>query len=543
MVAMLLAGCAATVQQDAPAEPNLEIQARIAEARLAHETGEHDEALALLREAIAIDPQPELLQRAARLAAALDQWPEALTLADQWLQADPDSGEALQLQTVAALRSGKTDVALLALNRGLGDAPADQDWMRAVALLAAGAEPATAERVLTRLVDARDGLPAGFQRYLQSRLAWQLGERVAARARIGEALQQRPDFEYALWSARMAQAEGETERALADIRLARAARPDDESAARAEVELLRELGRTDEALTVLNQLPASVDTLYTVALLQVEEDQIARAGATWQRLVATVERDGQGAWQAGILAEMLGLEPEALTWYGQVDGEFQSRAQLRRAIVLGNLGRVAEARALTAELRAGRDPDLAEQAWMVEGQLLLEAGRGEEAIGLYSEAVAQEPSNVDLLYARAMAAVQLDDLELAEQDLRTIIQNDPENAVALNALGYTLSDRTDRQNEALRLIETALALDPDNAAIIDSMGWVLFRLGRPDEALPYLERAVELEPHPEIVAHLIEARLATGDEVGARVLAARWAAELSGDETFDATLERLELEP
>jgi Flp pilus assembly protein TadD len=85
-----------------------------------------------------------------------------------------------------------------------------------------------------------------------------------------------------------------------------------------------------------------------------------------------------------------------------------------------------------------------------------------------------------------MAAVNEDQLALAEQDLRTIIQGDPENAVALNALGYTLSDTTDRQREALRLIETALALEPENPAILDSMGWVLYKLGRAEEGLPYL---------------------------------------------------------
>jgi len=193
-------------------------------------------------------------------------------------------------------------------------------------------------------------------------------------------------------------------------------------------------------------------------------------------------------------------------------------------------------------VRAEADAELAEQAWLVEAQILSENARIEDALVQLSEALTQLPGSVALLYARAMAAVNDDNLSLAEQDLRTIIQNDPENAMALNALGYTLSERTDRQREALRLIETALELAPENPAILDSMGWVLFKLGRAGEGLPYLRRAVEAEPHPEIVAHLVEVlwRLEQRDE--ARALVARTRAEMGGEEIYADTLDRIGLD-
>jgi Flp pilus assembly protein TadD len=183
-----------------------------------------------------------------------------------------------------------------------------------------------------------------------------------------------------------------------------------------------------------------------------------------------------------------------------------------------------------------------EQTWLIEGQILTDSGHLDRAVALYSDALAELPDSIELLYARAMVAVRAEQLELAEQDLRTIIQRDPENPIALNALGYTLSDRTDRQREALRLIERALALDPENAAILDSMGWVLYRLGQPEAALEWLQKAAEAEAHPEIVAHLVEVlwQLARRDE--AMQWVERHRDQFSGEDVFVDTLRRLEIE-
>ena len=152
--------------------------------------------------------------------------------------------------------------------------------------------------------------------------------------------------------------------------------------------------------------------------------------------------------------------------------------------------------------------------------------------------MSEQPASTALLYGRAMAAVQVDQIDLAEQDLRAIIQRDNQNAIALNALGYTLSDRTDRQQEAYRLIERALALEPENPAILDSMGWVLFKLGQPEQALGYLQRAAEGDFHPEIVSHLIEVLWALGREEEARQWLERAEPEFFDDAVFSDMLDR-----
>jgi tetratricopeptide (TPR) repeat protein len=163
-----------------------------------------------------------------------------------------------------------------------------------------------------------------------------------------------------------------------------------------------------------------------------------------------------------------------------------------------------EARNLLRAVRLGADQDLIEQSWLTEAELLREAGRADECIEMLTEILREQPSSIWLLYSRSLCAVDADRIELAEQDLRRNIQIDGENAMALNALGYTLTDRTRRHSEALRLIERALELQPDDPATLDSMGWVLYRLGRLEESVAYLERAWDMDKNPEIGAHLAE---------------------------------------
>jgi tetratricopeptide (TPR) repeat protein len=139
-----------------------------------------------------------------------------------------------------------------------------------------------------------------------------------------------------------------------------------------------------------------------------------------------------------------------------------------------------------------------------EGDLLNSEKRHEEAMAVYDKALADGVYNPDLLYARAMTAEKLGRIDLLEKDLREILSKDPKNIQALNALGYTLADRTQRYTEAYDLIKQALNLSPNDFFIVDSMGWVMYRLGRHEEALEYLQKALKQRQDPEIAAHLYE---------------------------------------
>ena len=165
---------------------------------------------------------------------------------------------------------------------------------------------------------------------------------------------------------------------------------------------------------------------------------------------------------------------------------------------------------------------------LAEGGLLMRAERYEEAMSTYDESLEHLPGNTDLLYARGMLAERMDRLDVLERDMREIISRDPNNAEALNALGYTLADRTDRYEEAHELIMRAMELKPDDHYIVDSLGWVLHRMGRHEEALEHLRRALSITPDPEIAAHLGEVLWVLGQEVEAREV---WNAALEESRT------------
>jgi len=147
---------------------------------------------------------------------------------------------------------------------------------------------------------------------------------------------------------------------------------------------------------------------------------------------------------------------------------------------------------------------------LVEAEILEEVGRAGEAMAVFGAALSAYPDDENLLYARALSAVKLDQIHMAEADFRRIIEIDPEHADALNALGYTLADRTDRYEEAKAHIEKAYSLKPGEPAILDSMGWINYRLGNHEVALGYLRRALELLNDGEIAAHLGEVLWAMG---------------------------------
>ena len=150
------------------------------------------------------------------------------------------------------------------------------------------------------------------------------------------------------------------------------------------------------------------------------------------------------------------------------------------------------------------DSDNRQTYYLMEVELLNRQKRYDAAASLLNEALGDYQDNVDLRYSRAMVSEKLGNYPQLEQDLSFIISVEPENATALNALGYTLADRAQRLEEALKLIQRARELSPEDPAILDSLGWVYFRLGKLQEALNNLRQAYALMQDPEIAAHLGE---------------------------------------
>jgi tetratricopeptide (TPR) repeat protein len=207
---------------------------------------------------------------------------------------------------------------------------------------------------------------------------------------------------------------------------------------------------------------------------------------------------------------------DALKWYLAVEpGEQYINAQIRYAGVLAKQGKLPEARK-HLQGREDATPQQRLQFTQAEAQLLRDASAYKEAFELLGQALQRMPDYPDLLYDYAMAAEKVDRIDLLETNLRKLIQIRPDHAHAYNALGYTFADRNQRLPEAHQLIEKALKLAPEDAFIMDSMGWVLYRLGRNKEAIEYLRGAFAIRPDAEIAAHLGEVLWADGQQEEAR---------------------------
>ncbi len=151
------------------------------------------------------------------------------------------------------------------------------------------------------------------------------------------------------------------------------------------------------------------------------------------------------------------------------------------------------------------------QLVLAEAQLLREANQPKTAFDLVGQALDRLPNNPELLYDYAMLAEKIERVDVLEASLRKLIEIRPEHAHAYNALGYSLAERNQRLPEARELIERALQLAPDDSFIVDSMGWVLYRMGNLKDALGYLRRAFAGRPDAEIAAHLGEVLWALGE--------------------------------
>jgi Tfp pilus assembly protein PilF len=189
--------------------------------------------------------------------------------------------------------------------------------------------------------------------------------------------------------------------------------------------------------------------------------------------------------------------------YEKVEGLLMTDARIQMSRLLVEEGKTAEALKLLTVQRLV-SPEDAIRLYLEESAVLSEAGRDIEVMQLLDKALEQYPLHSDLLYARALQGEKMGDIGILERDLRKVLEQDPDHAQALNALGYTLADETTRYEEAFELISKAYALMPDSAAILDSMGWVHYRRGNLDEAIKFLEKAAAADGDGEIAAHLGE---------------------------------------
>ncbi len=377
------------------------------------------------------------------------------------------------------------------------------------------------ERALTvmrRLMRDYPGNPDAL--YAFAHLASKVGENEDALGALDQLLAEDPERAKALiLKANVLHRIGEREGAVAAMQSALELQPENSDLRLSYARLLVDARHLDAARRQFrrleSELPDDPDIAYALGLLAMQAEDLDEAERYFRKLLEIGDRKSEAALALGKIAELREDPEQAVQWYNSVSGENFMNARLRVAQLVADRDGVEAARDYLNGLKLGA-PEQRLRRLLAEGALLGEAGRHEEAIAVYSQGLESFGDNADLLYARAMASERVDRIDLLEQDLRTILKSEPDNTQALNALGYTLADRTERYEEARTYIEQAYEQTPDDPAVIDSMGWVLYRLGEHEQALKYLRRALELQNDGEIAAHLGEVLWVTGQRAQAR---------------------------
>ncbi len=277
---------------------------------------------------------------------------------------------------------------------------------------------------------------------------------------------------------------------------------------------------------------------YAVGLLSLQLEDFAEAQLAFTRALKQGYRDPTSIYLGlGQAAEGLKNYDEAISWYQKVEAGDWVRAQLKIATLVARQQGLEAGRQYLHRIEP-RTPDDSIQMIQVEAQLLRDAKAWNDTYEMLSKAVARFPDSFELLYDRAMAAERIDRLDVLENDLRRVIKMKPDYAHAYNALGYTLAEKTDRLVEAKDLIEKAHKLSPDDPFIVDSLGWVNYRMGLVQEALKHLQSAYSARPDPEIAAHLGEVLWRSGQRDEAQKI---WRAALSENpnhETLIAVMQK-----
>lgn len=289
---------------------------------------------------------------------------------------------------------------------------------------------------------------------------------------------------------------------------------------------------------VLDAQPGNADARYALGVLAYNDKSYAEAEKDFLPLLDT-ERASDAAFQLGRIEESRKNYDKALSYYERVNSGTQTLdAAVHRANLLAQTGNLNSARDLMQSLRE-QFPQLAGRFYLAEAEMLINANALDQALGVYEVALKESPDDADLLYGRSLVYERQHRIELAEKDLRAILKRDADDARSMNALGYMLTVHTRRLDEAKKLIARALELEPDDAAILDSMGWVQFKLGNKTEARSALQKAFDKFQDPEVAAHLGEVLWTLGEKDAARSVWQKALADAPDHPVLKETIQRL----
>jgi len=452
---------------------------------------------------------PKVIARATEVAGFARQYERALELTKLWLEVEPNSPQARQTQSSLLVMANRLDELAPQLAALLAQDPANagNNLLHLNRMLGRINDKKAVQALVDRLAAPYIDLPEAH--FAMAQAAANANNPQRALEASEKALQLRPDWETAAMARAQLQARQSVPTAISSLERFVSSQPQLREARLSLARLLITEKRYAEARPHFERLlkdnPDSPEVIYPVAMLALQQGDTVTGRVQLEHLLNTDFPDkGSIHFFLGQLDQEQKKPEAALAHYRQVTGgEQYVAARSRAAQILLQQGKADEARAL---LRAtATDSDAARsQLILAESQLLREAGRHNDAYIVVDSALTAQPDNPELLYEAALTAERIGKPEILEAHLKHLLALKPDHAHALNALGYSLAERNIRLSEAHELISKALSLAPEDPFIMDSLGWVLYRQGKLNEALLTLENAYKLKADPEIAAHLGE---------------------------------------
>ena len=452
---------------------------------------------------------PKVIARATEVAAFARQYDLALELNKLWLEVEPDSAKAQQTQSALLVGANRLEELAPQLAKVLAEEKANlpANLMHLNRVLARHQDKQSIQRLVDRLAEPYNDIPEAH--FAMGQAAVSANDALRAQTEFEKALQLRPDWEAAALARAQIQARQSNQSAIASLTEFVERNPKAGDARLALARLLITDKKYDAARIHFERLiadnPNSPDVIYPVAMLALQQGDLATGRRQLEKLLKSDFPDKSTLhYFLGQIEEEDKKPQLALEHYLQVSaGEHYIASRSRSAKILHKQGKTDEARQIIQSTQTSGDQERT-LLILAETQLLRDAGRNAEAYAVLKTALAAHPDDIDLLYETALTADRLGETAALETHLKHLLKLKPDHAHALNAIGYSLAERNIRLDEAEKYLAKALKLAPEDPFIMDSMGWLYFRQGKPEQALSMLEAAYQLKEDPEIAAHLGE---------------------------------------
>ena len=487
-------------------------------AELAVNSGQTDLAVDNYLAVTLSQKDPKIAERAVRIAVYAQNMDAAQQAAEHWIELEPDRAEARQIIAAIYIRQDNADLPYKYLQQVIeSNKPVtDQTFISILGLLAREKNTTTLLKVSKRIADNYNGY--AYAHYLHGHLSSQANQSEEAIDYLDNAVAIKDIPDAHALRAKMLIKQGKHEEAVISLQRAVLSKPKNKQLRLAYARLLvdvKEYERARIEFEKLHQLaPNDQDLLYTLGLLSLESQRFDAAEKYLSKLLHSGKRKGEAQYYLGRISQSKGEFKKAIERYTAVKtGEYRFDAQMRSAKLMALQGDTDKALNFLKQMtESSQSKTSLVRIYLTQGEILKQDKRFVEAIKSYDQALDVIPGNIDLLYARGLTGERIGDVKLLEADMLTILKTEPDNAHALNALGFTLADQTDRIEEAYDYLKRAIQIKPEDPAFIDSFGWVNYRMGNYDEAIRLLRKALSQVEDGEISAHLGEVLWVSGKQ-------------------------------